>query len=154
MGKLRTTWDLTLTLAIPFSRWGAQPFIVHPIAFPPALVEELSGLTDREQLEPQLSIHPFILARSWQQELNDDTKLTKAKIAIREGISRARVTQLMNLLQLPSEIQSCLLNPPRPLGIHSFSERSLRALVSHKNEIIQVSRWRKLVDELRQAGGN
>ena len=30
----------------------------------------------------------------------------------REGISRARVTQVMNLLELPAEIQAGLLEPP------------------------------------------
>ena len=40
------------------------------------------------------------------------SKLNKARIAAREGISRARVTQVMNLLQLPAEIQASLLEPP------------------------------------------
>ena len=34
------------------------------------------------------------------------------------------VAQVMNLLQLPAEIQAGLLRPPAPLKIHSFSERS------------------------------
>jgi ParB-like chromosome segregation protein Spo0J len=99
-------------------------------------------------------MHPFLLAQSWRQQLDHDTRLTKAKIAVREGISRARVTQVVNLLQLPAEVQAGLLKPPAPLDTHSFSERSLRVLVSCGDEETQTSRWRELVQELRGSAGN
>ncbi len=78
-----------------------------------------------------------------------DLRLTKAKIAAREGISRARVTQVMNLLQLTPGIQAGLLAPPQ-----SFSKRSLRALVACGDEETQTSRWRDLVQELTISAGN
>ena len=55
---------------------------------------------------------PFEWARTWRQQMGTDPMLNKTKIAAREGISRARVTQIMNLLELPAEIQSDLLCPP------------------------------------------
>ena len=94
-------------------------------------------------------MHPFLLAQSWCQQLEHDALLTKAKIAAREGISRARVTQIMNLLQLPAEIQADLLKPPAPLEIHTFSERSLRVILSCVWEEIQTSRWRWLLSRPR-----
>jgi ParB-like chromosome segregation protein Spo0J len=99
-------------------------------------------------------IHPFLLAQSWRQQMEHDANLNRARIAAREGISRARVTQVMNLLQLPAEIQADLLRPPAPLEIHSFSERSLRVLVSCADEVTQTSRWRQLVQELKRSGGD
>jgi len=69
-------------------------------------------------------------------------------------ISRARVTQVMNLLRLPSKIQVGLMRPPFPLEIHSFSERSLRVLVSCGDEEAQTARWRELVQNLRGSAGN
>jgi ParB-like chromosome segregation protein Spo0J len=75
--------------------------------------------------------------------------LTQSRIAAREGVSRARVTQVMNLLQLPGEIQTDLLSPPAPLEIHAFSERSLRALVSCLDEKSQVHQWRTLIEGMR-----
>jgi hypothetical protein len=99
-------------------------------------------------------MHPFLLAQSWRQQMKHDAKLNKARIAAREGISRARVTQVMNLLQLPAEIQADLLKPPAPLEIRSFSERSLRALVSYEDEETQTSRWRELVQKLKGSAGN
>ena len=86
--------------------------------------------------------------------MEQDAKLNKTKIAAREGISRARVTQVMNLLQLPAEIQAGLRRPPAPLDIHSFSERRLRVLVSCGDEETQTSRWRELVQELRGSADN
>jgi hypothetical protein len=99
--------------------------------------------------EPRL--HPFLLAQSWRKQMEHDTKLSKARIAAREGISRARVTQVMNLLQLPAEIQASLLRPPAPLEIHSFSERSLRVLVSCPDEESQLRQWRTLLEGVRAA---
>ncbi|MCX6922831.1 MAG: hypothetical protein NT154_06405 [Verrucomicrobia bacterium] len=99
-------------------------------------------------------MHAFLLAQSWRQQMEQDAKLNKARIAVREGISRARVTQFMNLLQLPAEIQAGLLRPPAPLEIHSFSERSLRVLVSYKDEEIQSCHWGQLVQKLKSSAGH
>ncbi len=80
-----------------------------------------------------------------------NVRLTQSRIAAREGISRARVTQVMNLLHLPNEIQADLLSPPSPLEIHAFSERSLRGLVSCREEENQVRQWRTLIEGLRSS---
>lgn len=84
----------------------------------------------------------------WREELQSDPDLNQAKIAAREGISRARVTQIMNLLQLRAEIQNDLLCPPAPLEIHSFPECRLRLLVRCRDETAQVRGWRELLYEL------
>ena len=154
VAKIRTCWDLCLTVGIPFSRWGAKPFVVHPLPFPTRILEDLSPATEERSQAQEPRMHPFLLAQSWRQEMEHDAKLNKARIAAREGISRARVTQVMNLLQLPAEIQAGLLRPPAPLEIHSFSERSLRVLVSCGDEETQTSRWRELVQELKGSAGN
>ena len=126
MNQTRTFWDHSLILAIPFSRWGAVPYIVDPILFPSGIlarvVSESCDLGDHKPTR----IHPYQQACLWRQEMDFDSRITKAKIAVRERISRARVTQLMNLLELPEEIQEGLQNPPVPLEIHSFTERDLR----------------------------
>jgi hypothetical protein len=153
MGKSRTCWELTLTLGIPFSRWGDKPFIVHPIPFPADILESLPAAKEEESQVPEPRLHPFLLARSWRALLEQDAGLTKAKIAVREGIFRARVTQVMNLLELPAEIQAGLLTPPAPLEIHSFSERSLRVLVACGDQEIQTSHWRDLVQVLTTSAG-
>ena len=101
------------------------------------------------------SVHPFQLALRWQQEIAADSRVTKARIAMREGRSRVRVTQVMNLLRLPIQIQQQLQNPPHPLQIHSFSERRLRAILARPDEESQMQEWQDWIQELAssQPGG-
>ena len=118
------------------------------------MLEDLSPATEEQSQAQEPRMHPFLLAQSWRQQMEHDANLNKARIAAREGISRARVTQAINLLQLPAEIQASLRSPPAPLDIHSFSERRLRMLVCCGDKYAQTSRWRELVQELRGSAGN
>ncbi len=140
-----------MTMAVPFSRWGAKPFVTIPIIFPPDARINAESLAPPEKKSPPS--HPFQLARLWKQQIADDLKLNQARIAAREGLSRARVTQIMNLLRLPEHVQSDLLNPPPPLQIHSFSERHLRKLLSIKEEVVQLRDWLELLQKLKKASG-
>ena len=147
VSRARTYWDFAVTVGIPFSRWGAAPFVVNPIPFPSDAAIRLQPVQRLVERPPQP--HPFHLALRWRDELAGDPRLTQSRIAAREGISRARVTQVMNLLQLPSEIQADLLSPPAPLEIHAFSERGLRVLVSCQDEEDQVRQWRNLLGGMK-----
>jgi hypothetical protein len=49
-----------------------------------------------------------------------------SEVARKEGMTRARVTQIMNLLKLQAEIQKFLLKLDDPKEIRKFSERKLR----------------------------
>jgi hypothetical protein len=102
-GKFRTCWDFTVTLGMPFSRWGAAPFIASPIPFSRDIW--LGAQRDEALPTPQLAPHSFHLALRWWNEIAEDPRLTKSRIAAREGLSRACVTQVMNLLLLPIPIQ-------------------------------------------------
>jgi hypothetical protein len=147
MNQIRTSWDHSLILAIPFSRWGAIPYIVDPILFPSGILSKVvSESCDQGDVEP-VRIHPYQQACPWRLEMDRDSGITKAKIAARTGLSRARVTQLMNLLELPEEVQEGLRNPPVPLEIFSFSERCLRQIVACGDREAQLRRWQELVRE-------
>ena len=147
MSQTRTFWDHSLILAILFSRWGAEPYIVDPILFPSGMSSRVvSESCDRGNHKPT-RIHPYQQACLWRQEMDRDSGITRARIAVREGLSRARVTQLMNLLELPEEIQKSLKNPPVPLEIFSFSERCLRQIVACGDREAQLRRGQDLVRE-------
>jgi hypothetical protein len=141
-----------MILEIPCSRWGASPYVGSPIPFPADIVAEIASKEQEEaqatQAMDQRRQHPFQLALLWRQEMEADSELDKAKIAAREGISRARVTQIMDLLQLPTSIQSDLLCPPAPLGIHSFPERRLRTIFRRGDEVVQIRRWHEMLQKL------
>jgi hypothetical protein len=47
-------------------------------------------------------------------------------IAKTEGLTRARVTQIMNLLKLPAEMREFLAGLENPKEIRKYSERRLR----------------------------
>jgi hypothetical protein len=89
-GGIRTCWDLTLTLGIPFLRLGATPFIVRSIPFPSHALTEANECPEEEYTAP----HPFQMALNWRQEMAANAQLIKARIAGREGLCRARVTQI------------------------------------------------------------
>lgn len=149
VSQTQTFWDHSLILAIPFSRWGAVPCIVDSISFPSGIVSSVvSESCDPGDDKPN-RMHPYHQACLRHQEIERDSRITKAKIAAREGLSRARVTQLMNLLELPEEIQKDLQTLPAPLGICSFSERRLRQILTCGNRQLQLRKWQDMVRECR-----
>ena len=63
----------------------------------------------------------------------DDGKVKSFNdIAKKEGLTRARVTQFMNLLKLPIDFQKFLLGLNDPVEILKYSERKLRKLINPK----------------------
>ena len=147
INQTRTSWDHSLILAIPFSRWGAEPYVVDPIIFPSGILSTVVSALSHCPEERQARLHPYHQARSWLQEIKNAPHITKAEIASREGISRARVTQIMNLLKLPEKIQRDVLDLHARLGIGSFSERRLRQLLTYPDRESQLRGWQELVRE-------
>ncbi len=58
--------------------------------------------------------------------LDDGEMGSMSEIARIEGLTRARVTQVMNLMKLPYEMQEFLLKLDDPKEIRKFSESKLR----------------------------
>jgi hypothetical protein len=69
------------------------------------------------------------MAMEWQRQLDAGEVETRAEIARRGGITRARVTQIMAMLRLPPETQEHILAMPEWLGRPAISERALRAWI-------------------------
>jgi hypothetical protein len=61
--------------------------------------------------------------------LATNTALSRAILARREGVSRARVTQIMHLLELPQEIQDHLLHLNDKRDSSVLTERKLQNIV-------------------------
>lgn len=97
--------------AVPPSRRKARPPQSPKPVGPPRIVETL-----RKAIE-------------WRRQLDASEVPNQAAIARREGITRARVTQVLGLLRLPPEISiriSTMQNAPTPSGL---SEHALRRIV-------------------------
>jgi hypothetical protein len=57
-----------------------------------------------------------------------------SQIAEKEGLTRARVTQIMNLLKLPIEMREFLVGLEDPREIRKYSERRLRSSPEKRND--------------------
>ena len=67
-------------------------------------------------------------AHAWRQELDAGTVANQAELARREGVTRARVTQIMMLLRLAPDIQARVLALPATAERPILSERMLRPI--------------------------
>ena len=86
------------------------------------------------------------MATEWQRQLDAGEVKTQAAIARREGIARARVTQIMALLRLAPEIQEHVLNMPDAVNRPAISERALRPIVRFEAFSDQRAQFRKLTE--------
>jgi hypothetical protein len=64
----------------------------------------------------------------WKKMLDEGKVGSLNEIAAKEGVTRARVTQIMNLLKLPAEMHEFLLGLDEPKEIRKYSERRLRSM--------------------------
>ncbi|MDY7011872.1 MAG: hypothetical protein SVV80_14160, partial [Planctomycetota bacterium] len=68
-------------------------------------------------------------ALEWRRQLDAGEVASQAEVARREGLTRARVTQVMMLLRLAPEIQERILDMPESISRPRISERALRPIV-------------------------
>jgi hypothetical protein len=73
--------------------------------------------------------NPIILAQTWQQAFKRGAYSTQADFALEQGISRARVTQVLHLLKLAPDVLHTIAALGDPLCSQTVTERVLRSLV-------------------------
>ena len=71
--------------------------------------------------------HVIHKAIQWRKMLDNGEVGSLNEIAAKEGVTRAGVTQIMNLLKLPDEMRSFLARLDDPKEIRRYSERKLRS---------------------------
>jgi len=77
-------------------------------------------------------------ANEWKALLESGKIASQAEISLREGITRARVTQIMGMLRLAPEILEKILSLPDTLHRPPMKERMLRpigAIADHPDQI-------------------
>ena len=82
----------------------------------------------REPQTPRVAelLHKAI---EWRRQLDIGEVRNQADIASREGVTRARVTQVLGLLRLAPEIQETILAMPKVSCRPAITERALRSIV-------------------------
>jgi len=89
-------------------------------------------------------------ALEWQALLESGEAANQAAIARREGITRARVTQVMGLLSLSPDIQHHILSMPNTVRRPVISERALRPIAQLQDLKHQTARFKDLVELAKQ----
>ena len=96
--------------------------------------------------------HALVRAYEFQKLLDDGVVNSRAEIARRYGISRARVTQVMSLLRLSRPVREQLLALP----VHEqarYSERRLRTMLALKTEAARSRAFELLYQAVRSPDG-
>lgn len=90
------------------------------------------------------------LAHRFQGLLEEGAVRDYADLARLAGVSRPRVTQIMNLLLLAPDIQAAVLHLPRTLqGRDAVRERDLRPIAAVPEWSKQRAMWRELTQAAR-----
>ena len=85
-------------------------------------------------------------AIEWQGLLESCEVRNQAEIARREGITRARVTQVMCMLRLAPEIQQHVLSMPDVVRRPAISERALRPIAQMERPAAQLQAFEQLIN--------
>jgi hypothetical protein len=72
---------------------------------------------------------------------------SQADLSRKEGISRARITQLLNLLKLPQEIKEYLKNINDEKQFQIFTERRMREILKIRDPKIQIARFNQMMSK-------
>jgi hypothetical protein len=90
-------------------------------------------------------------AIEWQALLESGEVSNQAEIARQEGITRARVTQVMGLLRLAPEIQQHILSMPAMARRPAITERALRSIAQLQDPKDQTARFQQLAEQFGQS---
>jgi hypothetical protein len=96
--------------------------------------------TKPKSRHPKARRNPIFLAREWHDALESGEVSSRAELARKLGVSRARVTQVLRLLNLVPEVLDLIEALGDPILSPMVTERRLRAIVSlppgeHRHEI-------------------
>jgi hypothetical protein len=122
------------------------PGIVIP--FNPSLFKKITSKPKAEKSKKRpkiLTIDWYAKALVYKRMLDKGVVGNKAELARKEGVSRARVTQILNLLNLAPEIQNYLMTTTDRKNLRFLTERRLRTIASLANHDEQVQQFRELI---------
>jgi len=132
--------DLTVTKKIHFSLANKGRREIRP---GPAPVRDTSSAR-----VPRVA-RLMALAIKFDRMIADGLVRDQAEIAAVSHVTRARVTQIMNLLSLAPDIQEAILHlPPVTSGKDPITETHLRAIAAEHNWSRQRKMWEQLTTRL------
>jgi hypothetical protein len=119
------------------------------IPFNPSLFKKI---TSKPKIEKSLKKPKRVLTVDWyakaqvyKRMLDNGVVGNKAELARKESVSRARVTQILNLMNLAPEIRNYLMTIE---DRKNLTERRLREIVKKTNHQLQLKRFRELLKQV------
>jgi hypothetical protein len=108
-----------------------------PIPFNPLILMK----KEPQEASPKPKIDWYGKAVEYQKMLSMGVAKNKAEIARIEGVSRARVTQILNLINLAPEIKNYLNFTADQNDLKTLTERRLRKISKIKNHRLQIENF-------------
>lgn len=125
-GPPRIIVNLTILAGAMLAAWGAsRPAYHFEGAAPPGCFDPPSAPAHPVRQYR----NPIAVAREWQDLLVAGECASQADLARALGVTRARVTQVLGLLELTPEVVEILVGLGDPLSTPVVTERSLRPLL-------------------------
>lgn len=126
-GKSRTSsLNLTLLAGVTLVARGASRFAYQfEGAAPPGCFEPPTGPARSSKQHR----NPIVLAQEWQRALDDGECPSRAALARQLGVTRARVTQVLGLLDLAPEVVHAIAALGDPLSRSALSRPSVHSLL-------------------------
>lgn len=87
---------------------------------------------------------PLVEALKYAEVLKEPSVVSRTQVAVRFDVSRARVCQMLNLLNLDKRIKEHLLSIKDLKEHNFFTERKLRDIAIMKDKSMQINEFKKL----------
>jgi len=93
-------------------------------------------------------INWYTKATVYKEMLEKGVVKNSAELARKEGLSRARVTQILNLTKLAPQIRNYLMTIADRKDLKILTERRLREIAKIKDHLKQIRRFRELTNQV------
>ena len=107
------------------------------------------GIGIKPEKLQKIKANPILRALEFQKILTNKEVKSKNELAKKIGLSRVRVTQIMNLLKLNPEILKRIALF-EPAAFNFLTERKLRPLTRIKDKNTQIAVFKKILRETQE----